>query len=105
MSYMLLVSHLEPLIPHTEHPTAYGGLERRMVRFLQPHTLSTQQLETCHNGSSVSSPMSTSPPRSTRSPNGTSPTMDSKNRLLKTESRRVEYDFEEDAGESILSAL
>ena len=52
----LVVSISPPTIPHMEHPTAYKDQKEYLVRFLEPHEVTSQRWPGSPNPASSSSP-------------------------------------------------
>lgn len=93
----------ERLIPHSEHPQAYGSTNRYRVKFIEPYRLSSQRVSTSGKQSegdfSIATPPTVASSASVSSLSGmVSPALSSKESAFKEESRRHEYDFEREDG-------
>ena len=93
----------ERLIPHSEHPQAYGSTNRYRVKFIEPYRLSSQRVSAPgkqpEGGLSIATPPTVASSASVSSFSGmVSPTLSSKESAFKEESRRHEYDFEREDG-------
>ena len=88
------------IIPHSEHPQAYGSTIKHRVKFIEPYLLRSQKVSSDRQPSDASSALSPSltPVSSAASvassSNLGSPVLTSHGGVLKEESRRQEYDFE-----------
>ena len=100
---MLLVPPSDRLIPHSEHPQAYGSTSKYRVKFIEPYRLSSQRIAPPGKPSDDSL-SSTSPPTIASSVGAfsslglVSPILSSKESAFKEESVRQEYDFEKEDG-------
>lgn len=93
----------ERLIPHSEHPQAYGSTNRYRVKFIEPYRLSSQRVSASgkpiYGGFSIATPPAVASSASVSSLSGmVSPTLSSKESTFKDESLRHEYDFEKEDG-------
>lgn len=90
----------ERVIAHSEHPQAYGSSNTYRVKFIEPHILRSQKISSerrTSDFSSVPPPSFTPVSSATSGASSTSPASPVLNidmGLLKEESRRQEYDFE-----------
>ena len=93
----------ERLIPHSEHPQAYGSTNRNRVKFIEPYRLSSQRVSApgkpTDGGLSIATPPTVASSASVSSLSSmVSPTLSSKESTFKDESLRHEYDFEKEDG-------
>ena len=90
----------ERIIPHSEHPQAYGSTVRHKVKFIEPYPLRSQKVSSDRKPSDASSVLSPSltPVSSAASVASSrslgSPILATNSGVLKEESRRQEYDFQ-----------
>lgn len=88
----------ERIIPHSEHPQAYGSTSIHRVKFLEPYLLRSRRTSTERRISDAASVLSSSPISSAASAATSrdldSPVLTINSGALKEESRRQEYDFE-----------
>lgn len=88
------------MIAHSEHPQAYGSTNKHRVKFIEPYILRSQKISSERRPSDVPSFLSPSlAPVSSEasvasSRNIGSPVLTINNDVLKEESQRQEYDFE-----------
>ena len=100
MSFSSAVPPTERIIAHSEHPQAYGSTTKYKVKFIEPYILRSQKISSERRPSDVPSALSPSlAPVSSEasvssSRNISSPILTINNGVLKKESRRQEYDFE-----------
>ena len=91
----------ERIIPHSEHPEAYGSTKKHRVKFIEPYLLSSHRQPASRKSSdasmapitAVSSAASVFSMSSLGSPN-----LSARDGSLRDESRRHEYDFENEEG-------
>ena len=93
----------ERLIPHSEHPQAYGSTNRYRVKFIERYRLRSQRVSASGNptdGSlSITTPPNIASSASVSSLSGmVSPTLSSKESTFRDESVHHEYDFEKEDG-------
>ena len=92
----------ERLIPHSEHPQAYGSTNKYRVKFLEPYHLSSQRVsslgKSADGGLSMATPSVASSSGDSSLSGMVSPTLSSKESTFKDESLRHEYDFEKEDG-------
>lgn len=100
----LIVPQSERLLPHSEHFSAYGGVERRRLKFLQPHRLDAQFFDACQNSSPACSAASILSPKHFRSSIESQSGIRTNSRQLKTISEHVEYEFGKVSGEGTQKA-
>ena len=89
----------ERIIPHSEHPQAYGSATKYRVKFIEPYLLRSQKTSSDRQPSDASSVLSPSltPVSSAASVTSSSlgsPLLTTSSGVLREESRRQEYDFE-----------
>ena len=100
-----VVPHQDRVIPHSEHPEAYGSGNVKKIKFIEPFPLYSRKTSpsrrssdaltfTCTPSSNVSSTASV---RSFASI--VSPILATNNDSLQDEARRHEYEFEQEEGE------
>ena len=89
----------ERIIPHSEHPQAYGSTTTHRVKFVEPYVLRSQKISSERRTSDVPSVLSpalapvSSAASTASSVDKDSPISTFHNGILKEESRRQEYDF------------
>lgn len=100
----LIVPRSERLIPHSEHPEAYGSIKSYKIKFIEPYILSSQKLSETRKA--LDTPMTSTPLTTVSSAASVrsmttigSPFLAINDGTLKEESRRQEYDFESEEGE------
>lgn len=100
-----LVPRSERLVPHSEHPEAYGSAIDYRVKFIEPCLLSSQKLSVSRDGSDP--PTMTLTPMTAASPTASTFSLTSigspilaamTDASFKQESRRQEYVFEKEEG-------
>lgn len=97
---IFLVPPIDRIIPHSEHPQAYRSTIKHRVKFIEPYLLRSQKTSSERQTSDASSVLSPSltPVSSAASVASSrslgSPVLTTDTGVLKEESRRQEYDFE-----------